>query len=151
MDAHGGWIASPTELLRFLVRVDRFAPPPDILSSPSTLTMVTPTTAQKPPDALGTPPYDANYAKGWGVKSTEPAGQSNYWHEGNIAGTEAFFVRTFDHYCVAILANSRDDSTQANLDQMIFDMREKLWWDIKKAVEGTPPRPYQVWPTGSPL
>jgi len=150
MDAHGGWIASPTDLLRFLVRVDRFAPPPDILSSPSTLTMVTPTTAQKLLDALNTPPYDANYAKGWGVHSTVAAGQDNYWHEGNIAGTEAFFVRDKEQYCVAILANSRDDSTQANLDQMTFDI-DRLWWNIKEAVEGKPPRPDLVWPTGSPL
>jgi CubicO group peptidase (beta-lactamase class C family) len=149
MDAHGGWIACPTDLLRFLVRVDRFAPPPDILSSPSTLTMVTPTTATKPPPA--TPPNNvANYAKGWGVHTTVAAGQDNYWHEGNIAGTEAFFVRTTDQYCVAILANSRDDSTQANLDQMMFDI-DKLWWNIKEAVEGKPPQPDLAWPTGSPL
>ena len=32
MDAHGGWIASPTDLLRFLVRVDSFPTPPDILT-----------------------------------------------------------------------------------------------------------------------
>jgi len=149
MDAHGGWIASPTDLLRFLVRVDRFAPPPDILSSPSTLTMVTPTTATKPSPA--TPPNNAaNYAKGWGVHSTVAAGQDNYWHEGNIAGTEAFFVRTTDQYCVALLANSRDDTPQANLDQMMFDV-DRLWWDIKEAVESKPPRPDLAWPTGSPL
>jgi CubicO group peptidase (beta-lactamase class C family) len=150
MDAHGGWIASPTDLLRFLVRVDRFAPPPDILSSNSTLTMVTPTTAPQPFPA--TPPFDlANYAKGWGVHSIKPAGQSNYWHEGNFAGTEAFFVRTTDQYCVAILANSRNDSTQTNLDQMISDIQNLWWIGIKPAVEGNPPRPDEAWPTGSPL
>jgi hypothetical protein len=110
--------------------------------------MIRPTTATQPPPA--TPPNNAaNYAKGWGVHSNVAAGQDNYWHEGNLAGTEAFFVRTTDQYCVAILANSRNDSTQANLDQMMSDI-DGLWWDIKKGVE----RGYQpdlVWPTGSPL
>jgi CubicO group peptidase (beta-lactamase class C family) len=148
MDAHGGWIASPTDLLRFLVRVDRFAPPLDILTSSSSLTMVTPTAAPLPPPA--TPPNDAaNYAKGWGVHSNVAAGQDNYWHEGNLAGTEAFFVRTTDQYCFAVLANSRDDSIQANLNQMMFDI-DRLWWNIKNGVEGGS-HPDQVWPTGSPL
>src|SRR5512133_926131 len=45
MDAHGGWIASPTDLMRFLVRVDGFPSKPDILTPGSIATMSTPTTA----------------------------------------------------------------------------------------------------------
>jgi CubicO group peptidase (beta-lactamase class C family) len=31
MDSHGGWLATPTDLVRFLVRVDGFPTKPDIL------------------------------------------------------------------------------------------------------------------------
>ncbi|MFD6442359.1 serine hydrolase domain-containing protein, partial [Peribacillus sp. NPDC060186] len=52
MDAHGGWIASATDLVRFLVRVDRFTSKPDILNRNSLATMYTTTTA---PDRNGNP------------------------------------------------------------------------------------------------
>lgn len=148
MDAHGGWIASPTDLVRFLVHVDGFPMPPDILTSSSITTMVTPTTAKtcaKP----GTTPQPANYAKGWAVHSTVPAGQDNYWHVGDLPGTTAFFVRTTDQYCFAVLANSRNDATDAALDKIRTDI-DQLWWDIKKDVEGGR-NPDLVWPTGTPL
>jgi CubicO group peptidase (beta-lactamase class C family) len=142
MDAHGGWIASAIDLVRFLVRVDGFPTPPDILTSSSLQTMLTPTTATMPPNS-------SPYAKGWAVHSTAPSGQGNYWHVGDFAGTAAFFVRTSDQYCFALLANSRDDAAPTQLDQMKTDM-DSLWWDIKKGVErGYDPN--QVWPTGIPL
>jgi CubicO group peptidase (beta-lactamase class C family) len=134
MDAHGGWIASARDLVRFLVRVDGFPTPPDILTSSSIRTMLTPTIAT------------SGYAKGWAVKPTAASGQGNYWHLGDIAGTAAFFVRDSDQYCFAVLANSRDD---AKLVQMRTDIDE-LWWNIKKDVErGYDPG--RVWPTGTPL
>ena len=35
MDAHGGWIATPTDLLRFMVRMDDFPNPADIVTAAS--------------------------------------------------------------------------------------------------------------------
>jgi CubicO group peptidase (beta-lactamase class C family) len=137
MDAHGGWIASPTDLLRFLVRVDNFPTPPDILTSSSITTMVTPT------------PIGDNYAKGWAVHTTVPAGQDNYWHEGELPGTVTFFLRTTDQYCWAVLANSRHDATDATLNQMRTDI-DRLFWDIMNDVEGGK-SPDLVWPTGTKL
>ena len=142
MDAHGGWIASARDLVRFLARVDGFPTPPDILTSSSIRTMLTPTTATMPPNT-------SPYAKGWVVHSMAASGQGNYWHVGDLPGTAAFFVRTYDQYCFALLANSRDDATDAQLDQMRRDM-DSLWWNIKKDVErGYDPD--RVWPTGTPL
>jgi CubicO group peptidase (beta-lactamase class C family) len=139
MDAHGGWIASASDLVRFLVHVDNFpTSPPDILAASSIRTMVTPTTAK----AFGG--ATANYGKGWGVMSTAIAGEVNYFHEGNLTGTEAYFVRTPDQYCFAVLANSRHDVSP-------LTMYEKLWWqDIKPGVERGR-HPDRVWPTGTPL
>jgi len=149
MDAHGGWIASPTDLVRFLVRVDGLPTLPDILSPALIQTMVTPTSANLPPATPGGTTTPANYAKGWAVHSSVAAGQDNYWHAGDLAGTAAFFVRTTDNYCFAFLANSRDDASDTKLDQMRTDMDE-LWWDIKKGVERGR-NPDRVWPTGTLL
>jgi CubicO group peptidase (beta-lactamase class C family) len=145
MDAHGGWIASPTDLVRFLVRVDGFPNPPDILSHASILTMVTPTTARRPLTPLGF--IRANYAKGWGVHSTVAAGRGNYWHEGHLAGTAAFFIRVREYfwrnYCIALLANSRGNRHTTRL-------LDDLWWEIKCRVERGR-NPNLVWPMGTPL
>jgi D-alanyl-D-alanine carboxypeptidase len=40
-DAHGGWMASATDLARFLIRIEGFANKPDILLSSTITTMTT--------------------------------------------------------------------------------------------------------------
>ena len=63
MDSHGGWIARPIDLVRFLTHVDGFSP--HQLLRPGTIkVMTTPTTA------------NANYAKGWAVNSQDNCGTS---------------------------------------------------------------------------
>ena len=109
MDAHGGWIASPTDLMRILVRADDFPTKPDLLSSDSIATMWTPTTA---PPATG-------YAKGW---ATNRAG--NRWHDGDVPGTASIFVRTAGGKGWAVLVNSRND---AQLDTMRTDIDNLMW------------------------
>ncbi|NEZ41000.1 serine hydrolase [Paenibacillus alvei] len=113
MDAHGGWIASATDLARFLVHVDRFPTKLDILSSGSLATMYTPTTASR---ADGSP---VNYAKGWNI---HPSG--NYWHDGDLPGTASIAVRTNDGFCWAVLVNSRND---AQLQNMRSDLDNLMW------------------------
>jgi CubicO group peptidase (beta-lactamase class C family) len=125
MDAHGGWIASPTDLMRFLVRVDGFASKPDILTAGSIATMATPTTA---PMTDGT---TTGYAKGW---ATNAAG--NRWHAGDIPGSASILVRTASHFGWAVLCNSRDD---AWLDQMRIDL-DNLMWTVVGRITDWPAR-----------
>jgi CubicO group peptidase (beta-lactamase class C family) len=113
MDAHGGWIASATDLLRFLVRVDGFATKPDILSSASLTTMWTPTTAPLPGGGA------TGYAKGW---VTNTAG--NRWHNGDLPGTATNLIRSASGYGWAALFNSRNE---AQLDLMRTDLDGLLW------------------------
>ncbi|MEK4069029.1 serine hydrolase domain-containing protein [Peribacillus sp. FSL R5-0717] len=113
MDSHGGWIASATDLVRFLVRVDRFSSKPDILDRESLKTMYTTTTA---PRINGSP---ANYAKGWAIN---PSG--NYFHDGDIPGSASIFVRTHHEYCWAVLVNSRNDT---QLERMRSDLDNLMW------------------------
>ncbi|MGW7363106.1 serine hydrolase [Streptomyces sp. NPDC054841] len=108
MDAHGGWIASATDLMRFLVRVDGFSSKQDILTPASITTMSTPTTA------VDTSGGTVAYAKGWKIHSS-----GTRWHDGDLDGTTAIFVRTADQIGWAVLVNSRNDN---NLDGMRTDI-----------------------------
>jgi D-alanyl-D-alanine carboxypeptidase len=116
MDAHGGWIATPIDLVRFLVRVDRFNTVADILSTASIDEMIETTAAS-----------DNGYAKGWSVNNTP-----NYWHNGALSGTIAEMVRTNDGFCWSILINTRpeNDKFAGKLD--------KLMWDIRGAITKWP-------------
>ena len=54
MDSHGGWIATPVDLLRFAVRVDGFPAPPDLLDATNLNLQTTPTTVSiDPKDQTG--------------------------------------------------------------------------------------------------
>jgi CubicO group peptidase (beta-lactamase class C family) len=74
-DSHGGWVASPIDLARFLVRVDGAATKPDILTVAARTEMLT---APHIKDNKGN---DPNYGFGWFV--------SPQWHNGCMEGTIA--------------------------------------------------------------
>lgn len=114
MDSHGGWLATPTDLVRFLVRVDGFPTKPDLLK-PETIKMMT--TAS---------PANAGYAKGWCVNKS-----NNWWHMGSLPGTTTVMVRAHHQFCWAALINTRKpgSSIDADLDKLTWEMidRIKTW------------------------
>src|SRR5260370_27071881 len=94
MDSHGGWIARPAAIVRFMMHVDGFAKPPNILK-PQTIQTMTTASAANP-----------GYAKGWSVNKS-----GNSWHGGSLPGTTTVAVRTHSGLCSAAFANtSRDNS-----------------------------------------
>lgn len=105
MDAHGGWLASATDLLRFLVKVDGFSTKPDILNGNSITTMTTASSS------------NPNYALGWNVNAAK-----NWWHMGSLPGTTTEIVRTQSGWCWALLTNTRSNagSFLADLDGLIW-------------------------------
>ena len=62
MDSHGGWIATPSDLVNFAMRVDGFSYTPSILEE-ATIEMMTTATSANP-----------NYAKGWAATGWETGG-----------------------------------------------------------------------------
>lgn len=109
-DAHGGWIASPIDLVRFLVRVDGQPSKPDIISASSFTTM---TTKAGINDAMGN---DPNYALGWVV--------SPPWHNGAMTGTTAVMAVRSNGFTFAALANMRPGGDQfaGQLSKMVADI-----------------------------
>ena len=105
MDAHGGWIASPQDLLRIATAVDGFTTRPDLLSSTSIQTMVQPSNTSP------------NYALGWAVNQF-----NNWWHDGSLPGTASILVRTSGGFCWAVVLNTRNNTSAfaSDLDNMVW-------------------------------
>jgi len=111
MDSHGGWLATPTDLVRFLVHVDGFPTVPDLLKPMTIKTMTTPSSAS------------SSYAKGWCVNR-----EGNWWHNGSLPGTITIMVRTSGEFCWAGLTNTRNtkSSIGGDLDRLMWAMVGKI-------------------------
>jgi N-acyl-D-amino-acid deacylase len=97
MDAHGGWIASTVDLMRFVTAVDALPTRPDVLQR-ATIDLMT----AKPASPL----WDgsaAHYGMGWLVRPVE----GNWWHDGSLPGTASILVRTGGGLAWAALFNAR--------------------------------------------
>ena len=97
MDAHGGWIASAADLMRFVTAVDALPTRPDVLQRASIDLMTA-----KPTSPL----WDgsaAHYGLGWLVRPAE----GNWWHGGALPGTASILVRTGSGLAWAALFNAR--------------------------------------------
>jgi CubicO group peptidase (beta-lactamase class C family) len=107
MDAHGGWLASPVDLLRFVLRVDGFPVPPDVLQ-PATVTAMTTPSAANP-----------GYARGWAVNAA-----GTRWHDGTLPGTQAILVRTAGQRDWAAACNTGGPNTAVGLEL------DQLMWSV---------------------
>lgn len=87
LSAAGGWVATPTDLLRFLVAVDGMSSVPDILSNESLLAMIEPATGR---------PY------GWRGASVG----GTWWRTGTLAGTTALLKRFDNGVSWVVLTNT---------------------------------------------
>lgn len=112
MDAHGGWIATPGDLVRFAMHAmgDRR---PALLKPASLAAMSTGSGA------------NGGYAKGWSLT------MGNRWHNGSLPGTAAILVRTRGGECWAGICNMRRNGTGLGnaLDALMWAMAARInWW-----------------------
>ncbi|MGC6465914.1 MAG: serine hydrolase domain-containing protein [Akkermansiaceae bacterium] len=105
MDAHGGWIGTPKEMLDFALSVDGFPQQPDILKQSSLDLMTTASTINE------------HYACGWNVNK-----HGNYWHSGSLPGLTSLLARTRSGYCWAACANTRRKGMGAAMDRLMWDL-----------------------------
>jgi CubicO group peptidase (beta-lactamase class C family) len=93
MGAHGGWIATASDLSKFLLGTDGAASYPDVL----------------PRQLIDTMSEKSSvcdwYGKGWCVNSS-----GNRWHTGSLEGTASFACITPDGFTFTFLFNSRGDN-----------------------------------------
>ncbi|HET6883349.1 MAG TPA: serine hydrolase domain-containing protein [Pirellulales bacterium] len=103
-EAHGGWIASAVDLVRFAAAFDK--PEACRLLRPATIAEMW----SRPAGAAGYEadgrPKAAYYGYGWSVRPVGDEGQANHWHSGHIAGSEALLVRRWDGLDWAVVFNT---------------------------------------------
>ena len=112
MDSHGGWLATPEDLVRFASHVDGFNATANILKLDTIKKMTTPCSVNE------------HYARGWSVNKL-----GNWWHNGSLPGTTAIMVRTSSGFCWAALTNTRrqpSDAINLALDDMVWEMARKV-------------------------
>jgi len=115
MAAHGGWVASTVDYLRFVLSVDAMNDPPDILTEATTSLMIArPTIPVWSKSA-------AWYAKGWQVRPS--LGDANWWHTGGLAGTTTIVVRNYGGVAWAAFFNSQP----SNVDAFVEELDSGMW------------------------
>jgi N-acyl-D-amino-acid deacylase len=123
MDAHGGWIASVVDLMRFVTAVDGLTTRPDVLQKTTVDLMVA-----RP----GLPDWttsDSYYALGWQIR---PVGTSaNWWHTGSLPGTTTILVRSYNGMAWTALFNMRP----AAADGFINELDSALWAAVNGVTE----------------
>jgi CubicO group peptidase (beta-lactamase class C family) len=93
MDAHGGWLASAVDLVRFASSLGK------VLSEKSRALLFS------RPENL--PPGNPYYACGWMVRPGGGEGKMTTWHTGALPGTSTLLVRRHDGLTWAVLFNER--------------------------------------------
>lgn len=105
MDAHGGWIARPEDLVKFLIHADGLAETPGLLREATLKEMFQGTKA------------NAGYASGWAVNAVP-----NRWHGGSLPGTATIAVTTASGMCWAGFTNARSKGISPALDRLMWDI-----------------------------
>lgn len=116
MDSHGGWIATATDLVKFLVCMNYNPHKPELLKPATLKDLYTPSL------------QGSNYAKGWAVNSA-----NNHWHNGSLPGEQALAVNTSSGFSWAILVNTRTDGNfSGDLDRLMWQVKESIknWPDV---------------------
>lgn len=121
MDAHGGWIASATDLARLAAVLDTGRPSP-LLAAAEMKAM----TAAPPAPVARTAEgrlADYWYGCGWLVRPVGREGRVNTWHNGSLPGTCTLLVRRADGLSYAALFNQRSKEGprgDAELDPLLY-------------------------------
>jgi N-acyl-D-amino-acid deacylase len=107
MDAHGGWIASPIDFVRFAATIDGLATPADQLSAASRGAMRANPAVPSCTATGGTTPPGAGSWYGFGLQVNR---SDNAWHTGSLDGTATEDVIASNGFSWAAFFNTRPQS-----------------------------------------
>lgn len=131
MDAHGGWIAKPIDLLLFLRRIDGDPLYTDVLSSNSMTQM---RTGSGPNGDYGLGLFGLSTGSWWG-------------HNGTMAGSVAYLVQRNDGFSFAFALNTRPTANNDSFGSTLRGTIDGLI-DTISSTNGWPL--YDLFPGGSP-
>ena len=125
MAAFGGWVASATELVRWLSKLDDPDATDALLNTDTQALMFGRPQNYPEPYVLG----NGYYGSGWAVRDYGN-GERNTWHDGSLPSTSAYAVRVRDGFNYAVLFNKRNEqapgSIQAQIDTAIGVARNQI-------------------------
>ena len=127
MDAHGGWIASVVDMMRFVVAIDGRGKTESVLKRSSIDLMV------GRPDRKDAAKGDRYYACGWDVIALP---NDKIWmHSGKLAGSADMIVRYVDGMSWIVIFNDlprRPDPFYGDFDNVVRDaiLSVKEWPDV---------------------
>lgn len=118
MDAHGGWIATASDLAKYASTF--YA---DAASSPLSVESLA-ATVERPPGAAGYDehgaPTNGYYGLGWKVLSGEGGAWTHLTHLGSLPGTSTMLICQRDGVCYALLCNARKSPHSDHFSESIF-------------------------------
>jgi N-acyl-D-amino-acid deacylase len=121
MDAHGGWIASAVDLVRFASAFDdpRACP---ILKAETIAEMFARPAGLAGHDSEGKP-RPVHYGLGWSVRPTGYPCCPVHWHTGSLDGTSTILVHRNDGLTWAMLFNTRNGAAAEKAPARLIDSR----------------------------
>jgi N-acyl-D-amino-acid deacylase len=128
-EAHGGWVASAPDLVRFAAAFDDPAKC-KLLSAASVRAMWERPAGDPGHDAKGKPKA-AYYGCGWDVRPIGAGGRVNAWHTGLIPGTASILVRLHDGLDWAVLFNADRDPDNKFLAELIDPLFAEAAAEVK--------------------
>ncbi len=134
MDAHGGWIASAGDLVRF---ASAFAEPGKCkLLRPETIKSMLARPPGKPGLNPAGKPRVVYYGCGWQVRQLDESKRCNIWHSGALDGTSTILIDRADGVSLAVLFNARNGANGKALASTIEG-------PLHRAIDAI-----QTWPEG---
>ncbi|QJE98219.1 serine hydrolase domain-containing protein [Luteolibacter luteus] len=109
MDSHGGWLATPEDIVRVFNHCSGAGAASTLLRADTVKSMLTASNA------------NPGYASGWAVNEAR-----HRWHSGSLPGTSTIAVRTSGGMCWAGFANARNKDIALALDQMMWQMAKAV-------------------------
>jgi N-acyl-D-amino-acid deacylase len=119
MDAHGGWLASAQDLVRFGSALG--SSDAAVLSDASRKEMLNPPDCELGPNGERPESY---YGLGWRIRELGGS-KKNFWHAGSLPGCSTLLVVRHDGFSWAVLFNSREmpgeETPAAKIDPLIHE------------------------------
>jgi N-acyl-D-amino-acid deacylase len=150
MDAHGGWIASASDLVRFAAAFHDLDAS-SLLSAKACREMIAPPEGPAGHDEEGLV-KEVFYGCGWSVRRLDDSGRVNIWHNGGLPGTSTLLVRRHDRISFAVLFNARrplvdtPDESEDNAEERRKDLVRRVDPLMHKTINAI-----DKWPEGTAL
>jgi CubicO group peptidase (beta-lactamase class C family) len=120
LEAHGGWIASVVDMLRFTRGVDTYVGPPTLITQASLNEMLANPVVLNCNTDGSTSPTSSTDWYGFGFEVNQ---YGNYWHTGSLPGTATEDVIANNDYDFAAFFNTRP----SNANGFASDLDNDLW------------------------